>query len=205
MPLNLGANPIQVVARDRVGNSETVSITVTRQAPAPSQIRLISGNNQTGSISTQVPAPLVVQLIGADGNPSPNVPVVFRVAARTTDWWARAVRCWPLDRGEHGWQREGAGATGHWAAARAPAATAWKPPRWGIGGTAIFTPPAPRAGRSNIVVDTGDAQTGSVSTPLPRPLIAVVVDGGNNRLANVPVTFTVMSGGGNFGGQTSTR
>ena len=67
VPLNLGANPIQVVARDRVGNSETVSITVTRQALAPSQIRLISGNNQTGAISTQLAAPLVVQLIGATG------------------------------------------------------------------------------------------------------------------------------------------
>ena len=32
--------------------------------------------------------------------------------------------------------------------------------------------------------------------PLPKPFIAVVVDEGNNRLGGVPVTFTVLEGGG---------
>src|SRR5206468_1601793 len=35
----------------------------------------------------------------------------------------------------------------------------------------------------------------------PKPFTAVVVDDGNNRLGNVPVTFTVQQGGGNFDGQ----
>src|SRR6185295_1020570 len=47
VPLNIGSNTIQAVGRDRVGNAATTQITVTRIAPSPSQIRLISGNNQT--------------------------------------------------------------------------------------------------------------------------------------------------------------
>ncbi|MEO8368069.1 MAG: choice-of-anchor X domain-containing protein [Candidatus Solibacter sp.] len=201
VPLNLGSNNIQVVARDRVGNSETVSITVTRQALAPSQIRLISGNNQTAAISTQLPAPLVVQLIGANGNPAPNVPVVFRVSnnnglvgpgapllpsiAVSTDGNGKAQVNWTLGA------RAGSGSNGVEATST------------GYDGTAIFIATGTPGGPRNIVVDTGDAQTGAVNSALPRPLIAVVVDGGNNRLANVPVTFTVAAGGGNFASQSA--
>src|SRR5262249_44160777 len=39
---------------------------------------------------------------------------------------------------------------------------------------------------------------GVINQPLPRPLIAVVVDSGHNRLAGAPVTFTVIRGGGHF-------
>jgi hypothetical protein len=53
------------------------------------------------------------------------------------------------------------------------------------------------------VIDSGNNQTAGVNHPLPKPLIAVVVDAGHNRLAGVPVTFTVVQGGGSFGGQAS--
>ena len=51
-------------------------------------------------------------------------------------------------------------------------------------------------------MDTGNDQIGAINQPLPKPLIAVVVDDGNNRIGNVPVTFAVKQGGGSFGGQT---
>src|SRR5207249_3490000 len=51
VPLNTGDNIIQATGRDRVGNFATTQITVRRQAAVTqSQIRLISGNNQTGTI-----------------------------------------------------------------------------------------------------------------------------------------------------------
>src|SRR5581483_6710544 len=62
VPLNMGANVIQAVAKDRSGNPATTQITVTRQAPTPGQIRLVSGNNQTGAIGSLLSAPLVVAL-----------------------------------------------------------------------------------------------------------------------------------------------
>jgi len=51
-----------------------------------------------------------------------------------------------------------------------------------------------------IVVDSGDAQYGAVGARLSRPLVAIVIDSGKNRLAGVPVTFSVLKGGGSFDG-----
>lgn len=73
----------------------------------------------------------------------------------------------------------------------------------GFEGTAIFTATGTQGTAEKIVVDTGNDQVGAVSQPLPKPFIAVVVDHGNNRLAGVPVTFTVRQGGGHFEGQPS--
>jgi len=80
VPLVLGTNVIQAVGRDRVGNAATTQITVTRQALSQqAQIRLISGNNQTGAIGSLLPAPLVVAVTDATGNPVPNKPVIVKV------------------------------------------------------------------------------------------------------------------------------
>src|SRR6185369_5031791 len=78
VPLNMGSNVIQAVGRDRVGNAATTQITVTRRAVTQPQIRLISGNNQTSTIGSLVPSPLVVSLIDADGNPVANQQVIFK-------------------------------------------------------------------------------------------------------------------------------
>ena len=73
----------------------------------------------------------------------------------------------------------------------------------GFEGTAIFTATALPAAPDKINVDAGSNQVGVAGQPLPRPFVAVVTDAGHNRLTNVPVTFTVIRGEGNFDGQTS--
>jgi hypothetical protein len=40
---------------------------------------LVSGNNQSSMIGSLLPAPLVVVLTDATGNPVPNKPVIFKV------------------------------------------------------------------------------------------------------------------------------
>ena len=77
--LSIGDNTIQAVGRDRVGNSATTQITVTRQAPTLSQIRPISGNLQTATIGTALPAPLLVAITDSAGAPLPNKAVIFKV------------------------------------------------------------------------------------------------------------------------------
>lgn len=201
VPLASGTNVIQAVGRDRVGNAATTQITVTRQAPTQSQIRLASGNNQTAIIGSTLPAPLVVVLTDSTGNPAPNKSVIFKVMQNdgmvsasgppapaviaTTDARGQAQVQWKLG------MRAGAGGN---------SVEAYSV---GFGGTAIFTASGTQGPAGKIVVDTGNNQISTVSQPLPRPLIAVVVDGGSNRLGGVPVTFTVKEGGGSFGGQPS--
>ena len=200
VPLSVGPNVIRAVGRDRVGNAATTQITVTRQAAAQAQIRLVSGNNQTSVAGSVLVSPLVVAVTDAAGAPVPNKPVIFKViqndgglstdggppaptVVATTDAQGRAQVLWKLG------MRAGAG--GNSAEAYAV----------GYEGTAIFTATGTQGQAGNIVVDTGGDQTGAVSQPLPKPFIVVVVDAGNNRLANVPVTFTVKKGGGSFDGQ----
>ena len=181
VPLNMGDNIIQAVGRDRVGNAATTQITVTRQAPPPSRIRVISGNNQTGMIGAVLPAPLVVAVTDANGNPFPNKPVIFKViqddgmvniggppaptVIANTDTQGQAQVQWKLG------MRAGAGGN---------SAEAYVV---GVSGTAIFTATGTQGPAGKIVIDTGNDQIGEVNQPLPKPLIAVVVDNGNNHFA----------------------
>lgn len=197
--LNMGDNVIQAVGRDRVGNAATTQITVRRQAATQAQIRLISGNNQTGVIGAVLTAPLVVALTDSLGNPVPAKPVIFKVtqddgmvsaggspapsAIAMTNALGQAQAQWTLG------MRAGAGANSVEAYAVS------------FDGTAIFTATGTLGPAGKVVIDTGNNQIGEINQPLPRPLIVVVVDTGNNRLGGVPVTFKVKEGGGSFGGQ----
>lgn len=199
VPLSMGTNVIQAVGRDRVGNAATTQIVVTRQTPTLPHIRSISGNNQIGAIGSILPAPLVVAVTDAAGNPVADKPVVFKVVQNdgmvnaggppaptviaTTNSLGQAQVQWKLG------MRAGSGGN---------SVEAYSV---GFTGTAIFTASGTQGPPGKIVIDTGNDQIGAANQPLPKPLIAVVVDAGNNRLAGVPVTFTVKQGGGSFDGQ----
>jgi hypothetical protein len=202
--LNPGDNTIQATGRDRVGNFATTQIIVTQQTvTSQAQIRLISGNNQTGIIGTVLPAPLVIALTDAAGNPAANKPVIFRVTQNngmigasgaaaassvvaTTNAQGQAQAQWTLGL------RAGAG--GNTVEAYSV----------GFAGTALFTASGNLGTAGKIVVDTGNHQIGPIGQALPKPLIAVVIDSGNNRLGGIPVTFKVSGGGGSFNGPTTT-
>jgi len=214
VPLSAGKNTIQAKGVDRAGNGTTVSITVTRvlpsQPPPPAvgkavitdSLSVISGNNQTGVIGAQLSSPLVIVLKDSLGNPVPNQTVVFKVTgnnglvaagggarssavAITTDANGQAQALWTLG------QRSGAGIN----AVQVSSALAIGPANFSATGV---TGPA-----GQIVVDSGNQQTGAIGQGLPFPFVAAVVDSGHNRVANIPVTFTVKSGGGSLGGATT--
>jgi len=199
--LAVGDNVIEAVGRDRVGNIATTRINVTRDPPTQPHILIVSGGNQTGPIGSPLSSPLVVALVDGAGNPAPGVPVIFKVtqddgvlsdgvsSAATilaiTDSQGRALSRWTL---------------GHRAGAGSDAVEAYAV---GFEGTALFMASASQGAPGKIVVDSGNEQVGAVGRPLPKPFIAVVIDGGNNRLAGVPVTFTVLEGGGHVEGESS--
>ena len=210
VPLALGANTIQAVARDQAGNATTTNITVTRvspaQPPAPAigqaavadSLTIISGNNQSATIATQLPSPLVVALTDTSGNPVANQPVVFKVTGNdgivtggsasgaaitvNTDSNGHAQVSWTLGH------RSGVGVN----TVEASSAVSFV--------VADFTAAGIPGGAAQIVVDSGDNQAGIGGQALTFPLGVVVTDSGYNRIAGVPVTFTVVSGGGSFNG-----
>lgn len=214
VPLALGPNTLQATGVDRAGNSATTSITVTRvlpsQPPPPAigqgvitqWLNIVSGNNQSAAVGTQLTAPLVVSLTDAANNPIPNQTVVFKVTgnngtvsegssapssaiAVTTDVNGQAQVLWTLG------QRAGAGIN----TLQASSVLAVSP--------ANFTATGFTGNAAQIVVDSGNNQTGILGQPLPFPFVVIVVDAGHNRVPNVPVTFTAKQGDGNFGGAPS--
>jgi hypothetical protein len=201
VPLNTGSNTVKAMAVDRAGNQATTQINVVRQAPQPGQIQVVSGNNQSATIGSALTEPLVVSLTDASGNPAANKPVIFTVTQNngilasggapgasvvaTTNPQGQASATWTLG------MRSGAGSD---------AVQAYSV---GSSGTAVFTATTTQSTPAMIVIDTGNNQTGAIGQPLAKPLIAVVVDAGHNRLAGIPVTFAVQQGGGSFAGRSS--
>ena len=196
-----GLNTLTIVATDQGGNHSTVTSRVTYDAAAQARILLVSGDGQRAPIGTTLPLPLVVRLVNAAGSPVPGRPVAFEVAENNGSLTAglatsRLLTAVTSASGEasvqwHLGTRAGSGNN------RVIATAA------GFAGTARFDAVATSAPASTIVIDAGSNQIGATGAPLPRPLIAAVIDSGNNRIAGVPVTFSVVEGGGKFGGQSS--
>ena len=212
VPLALGRNIIQATGRDHAGNGTNTTVTITRvlssQPPPPpigaaiitQSLTILSGNNQTGTIGTQVSAPLVVALTDQANHPVANQTVVFKVtgnngivsdpgsgtssaaAAVTTDAGGHARVLWTLG------DRAGAGIN----TVQASSSLAV--------GTTNFTATGVTANASRIVVDSGNDQTGVIGQPLGFPFVVDVIDTGHNRVPNVPVTFTIKRGDGNLAG-----
>lgn len=200
IPLVAGANTITCTGNDRAGNVDTEETHVTLDSSADKKIMLVSGNIQTGAIGELLPVPLVVALT-KNGAPAVGEVVAFKVMENdgvlsngpntgrfllvVTDSDGRAAAQYRL---------------GTWAGAgnnRVEAKTV------GFAGEVLFSASAQPAAPGLIVVDAGNNQTGVVGQELPRPFVATVVDAGSNRLAGVPVTFTVKQGGGMLDGQPS--
>ncbi|MGA7410119.1 MAG: choice-of-anchor X domain-containing protein [Bryobacteraceae bacterium] len=197
VPLSIGNNTVVATGVDRAGNAGSASITVTRIEATQTHLRVVSGNNQTGSINAPLGQPLVVQLLDGAGTPMASQTVVFAVKQNNgllggttgaksvlTDTQGQARVTWTLG------SRSGSGNLVEASVA-------------GVQGTAIFAAAGLAGTPTRIVVDAGGQQTGSAGQPLPNPLIVVVTDEAHNRIANVPVTFHVAKGGGNLGGEQS--
>jgi hypothetical protein len=204
VPLIVGKNTIEAVGVDRAGNSTTTNISVTRSLPSnppppafgktliKDTLSIVSGNNQSGTIGTALPAQIVVKLTDTSNQPVANETVVFKVtgndgtvstggasgsaATATTDANGRAQATWMLG------QRSGAGTN----TVEVSSALAV--------GSANFSAVGLASTPAMIVVDSGNNQNGALGAALAFPFVAVVVDSGHNRVANVAVTFTVQKG-----------
>jgi hypothetical protein len=198
--LTAGANTLTVEATDQGGNTTTVSRHVTADLTAQARITVISGNDQDAFVGATLTSPLVVALTDANGLAVAGTPVTFRILENnghlsdgtassrtvtvTTNSSGRASVQWTLG------MRAGAGNNRVEAVAE------------GFAGPARFVARANTGPSGLLVVDTGNNQYSAAGEPVARPMVAVVVDAGGNRIAGVPVTFSVFAGGGTLDGGT---
>jgi hypothetical protein len=199
IPLSPGSNLLNVEATDSAGNVASTQVAVELQELANQRrLKKVSGDDQQGVISALLPLPLVVELLDAEDNPVVGETVVFkqvegagllsqgeqigRSVAVTTNGAGRASAFWSLGT------RAGAGA-------QKVEASAVR-----FAGSAVFTASAFAGQPAKIFTEMGATQRGVVGQPLGLPLMATVTDAGNNRLAGVSVTFSVVDGGGSLEG-----
>jgi hypothetical protein len=197
VPLQEGDNQIIISASDQVGNSATQTLTVRFEVPGAKRIEMVSGQNQKAQIQNTIAAPLVVQLIGSDGNPVAGKNVVFRViqgdgvvGVGTVDE-SQAVLVTSDDAGQAQTSfklgsRSGNG--NHRVRAKAV----------GFDGEVVFYASADPNPGDKISVIAGNNQRGAVNQPLPEPFVVAVTDTGSNLIAGTQVQFDVVKGGGRF-------
>jgi hypothetical protein len=189
-----GDNTLTAVATDKSGNVAQTQVVVHQASPTGPHLALVSGDRQQGVIATALAQPLIAAALDAAGNPLAGAKVLFSVQRSngTLDGGRRTI---VVTAGADG------RATAHFTlGTRAGAAT--QVVEASLPGTTLAAVDFVATGLPGppalIVVDSGDQQVGATGQALPRPLVAAVVDAGNNRLAGVPVRFAVAQGGGQF-------
>src|SRR5919106_1720754 len=160
----------------------------------PSQLRVISGNGQTGAVGRALPQPLVVAVHDQYQNGVPDVAVTWAVAAGggsvsstsvATDADGKASATWILGT-VAGLNTAGAVASGL------------------DGSPATFSATANPGPPSRLVEVSGNGQTGALGQALPQPLVVAVHDQYANLLRDVTVTWAVTSGGGSVSSSSVT-
>ena len=199
VPLTPGANSLIATGTDRAGNVATSApVTVTYNTTVTARVQAVSGDHQSALIGAPLPQPLVVLATDEHGAPATGKDVIFKVCQNdgVVTGGGRIARSVIVPTGPDGraqvtfqlGTRVGAGNN------QVQASVV------GFEGVAMFCASSTPAPAAMLVLDAGNRQSGVPGQPLPRPFVAIVIDSGNNRLANVPITFTATEGGGNFGG-----
>ena len=91
MPTTAGSFTIALMASNAAGTSATVTLKLTAVLDPSTQLKVASGDAQTGAVGKALPTPLVVQLTGSGGAPLAGVPVAFAVTSGAATLSASSV------------------------------------------------------------------------------------------------------------------
>lgn len=171
-----------ITARTSNGiTSSPVTIIVQQLA---TKLTRVSGDAQTGAVNTKLTAPLVVLAADRNNNPAEGATVGFAATAgtlatptATTGTNGQASNTWTLPTV---------------ASSHTVTATLVSSPT----ATATFTATATAGPAQRLLKIDGDAQRGTVSVPLPTPIVAAVVDQFGNGVPGVAVAMVAQAGSG---------
>jgi len=203
--LTLGTNTLTAVATDGVGNSVQHQIAVIRtDIPKNSAtLQAISGDAQGAAIHQVLSQPMVVRVTGAMGEPLEGKVVNFKVtrsdgrlAAKAPPFFGFGNMLFQAISDADGqarafWRLGSDAGSGN---NRVEVTSS------DVFGTTIFCASATHGPAAQINIGTGNNQRAAVGGPPPEPL-RIWVNDSCNPVPNVPVTFTVILGGGSVNGQ----
>ncbi len=200
--LQPGENVIEAVGTDSVGNVGRSSIRVTYLQGATQKLEEMAGNGQSAPVGQELANPLVVRLTDLIGNPLAGRTVSFEVVRgdgilSATGGTGATVTTVSDELGfAQASFRVGsrAGEGNHEV----------KVGSVGFPGAVVFCASASYLTPNRIVRLVGNNQTGALAAAsggaMPKPLLTQVFDDMGNTVPGVPVTYSVMVGGGHFDG-----
>ena len=161
------------------------AFTVVALASAANGLAGVSGNGQSAPAGTALPAPLVVEVTDAFGNPIPNVPISWTAegggsvseTSTTTDGEGRTSVTRIL---------------GPTAGIQSTLASSERL----AGSPVTFTHTATAGNPSGVLIVDGNNQMAAPRATLPKDLVVQVVDEGGNPVVAAAVTWVVTAGGG---------
>ncbi len=193
----LGGTTGSQLATLSVPSLPLVVFSATATAGALDTLAIVAGNNQSGTVSTALGTPLIVRVVDASGNPEVGVSVIFAVvsgggtvnpAIVATDASGRATANWTIG-GFAGAQTATASA-----GAKSVTFVATGSAASGGGGGGGVTP-------AQIVLVSGNGQTGNVGAQLGANVVVKVVDASGIPVAGTTISWAVAAG--NAGGSVS--
>jgi len=182
---------------DNFGNPISTSVVVDFQTQPLGTMSLTSVNNSTATMNTLLSNPISVQLLTSTGAPAVQIPVVFAAQMGNGTFQPSGLRQVTILTDNNG-NAALAYKTGTQAIVNTVSISAI-----GFSTVPVFqvaTTPTPAV---NLRLFTGGNQTGGVGSVAPLPLVVQATDAGGDYIQGTTVTFTVASGAGSFGSQTS--
>ncbi|TMC49599.1 MAG: hypothetical protein E6J20_17850, partial [Chloroflexi bacterium] len=184
-----GANTVTATSGTLAGSP--VTFTATGTAGAATTMVKFSGDNQVGQVGTQLATPHTVLITDANGNPVPNVTVT----------WAAAS-----GGGSVNPTSSATDASGHASTTRTlgptPGTQTTTAAATGLT-TVTFSVTAHVGGATQMAINGGNLQTGTVGQTLPTPLSVIARDVLNNPVSGVTISWSVLDGGGSVNPLTS--
>ncbi|HEX4935239.1 MAG TPA: hypothetical protein VFV33_18780 [Gemmatimonadaceae bacterium] len=150
--------------------------------PTPGSLVLVQGNNQQAQGGAELPSPVIIRVLGTDGNPLAKIPIGFSIVqgggsvspgSAPSDENGEVKVKWTVGPNE----------VAQMLRASVPGVEA-------VSVTAISLLP------SDIIIAQGNNQVAKAGAALPNPIVIRIVGPGNVPMKNIAVAFQVISGGG---------
>lgn len=150
--------------------------------PSPGSLVLVQGNNQQAQGGYELPNPIIIRVLGADGTPLDKIPIGFSVVQG-----GGSVTPGSSPSDENGEVKV------KWTMGPNEVAQML---RASVPGTEAVNVVALALLPSDIIIAQGNNQVAKAGAGLPNPIVIRIVGPGNVPMKNVAVAFQVISGGG---------
>jgi adhesin/invasin len=188
----LGSSPGAQSLDASVSGVTPVTFNATAEAGAPDAVTITGGNDQTGTVGQALDNPLEVRVTDSQNNPLSGVTVT----------WTPTSGGGSADPTTSQTNSSGI-ATTSWTLGSSPGAQSLDASVGGVAQAATFNATAEEAEPDNVMIESGNDQTGTVSLALDDPLRVRVTDSQNNALSGVTVRWAPASGDGSATPSTS--